>query len=519
MSMRENRRGSSLAALLAFWLALACSQAAAATSAAGLEARVRQAQELSWEQRFDEALAIYAEVLEADPRHPLARRERAKVLSWARRYEESAAAFRALLADDPGDLEARIGLARVLSWSGDYAGARREYERVLELHPGDADALLGIAQVLAWSGDLEQARVAYAEAARAAEDPAAAETGLAYIDLWQGAAAEARRKAESLALRHPDSADVEELLRAAREATAPWVAASWDQIDDSDDNLFTTTRLEAGTTLRQGPTLRLSYADYDVRTLGRDGSLRSLQGTVGFSPRRGHSLEAMLGVDRLESEGFPDDSVTDWGLRWNFALPAAWRGTLDARREPFRYSVPLIDNRIVIDSLTLAANGPLGPRWRLSADVSAWSLSDDNQRVSGDFSLRRRFAREDHTLEAGASLRLQDWDKDLDSGYFDPSNFLAWGLVGRAFGPLGGSGRLDYDAGAEFGLQSFDSNGLSTRNDRYYLLTGRLGWQATPLLRVEAWADGGSYASQGGAEWRYTRIGVRFRQRFGSRLD
>ena len=69
-------------------------------------------------------------------------------------------------------------------------------------------------------------------------------------------------------------------------------------------------------------------------------------------------IEAMLGVDRASSQGFDDYSVGDWSLRWNFALPAAWRATLDARREPFRYSVPLIDNRIEVEAdLVVLATG------------------------------------------------------------------------------------------------------------------------------------------------------------------
>ena len=516
--MRHNSRlaVSCLVAALVLGLAAAFQPLHADERAAQLDELAREAQRLSWEQRFDESLAMYAEVLAADPDHDLARREQAKVLSWARRYDESAAAFRALLAEQPDDVEARIGLARVLSWSGDYAAARREYQHVLELSPGHPDALLGIAQTLAWSGDLETAREAYRRAASAAPDPTAAQTGLAYLDLWQGAGAAARRAAEALAQAHPESPEVQELLRATRDATAPWIGASWDRLDDSDDNLLTTTRLEAGTTLRSGPTLQLSYTNYDVETLDRNGSLRSLQGTLGYSPARGHALQAMLGVDRLESQGFDNTHVNDWGLRWNFALPEAWRGTLDARREPFRYSVPLIDNRIVIESLTFAANGPLGPDWRLSTTLSSWRLSDDNERLSADVGLRRRHSHGDQTLEAGLNLRLQDWDKDLENGYFDPSGFRAWGLVGRAFGPVKGTPGLDYDVSAELGLQSFDSQGQSTSNDRYYLLTARLGWQATPYLRVEAFADGGSYASQGGAEWRYTRVGIQLRRRFGT---
>lgn len=480
-----------------------------------LDALAQSAQRLSWEQRFDEAIEIYERVLAKEPAHPLARIERAKVLSWARRYEESAEAFRELLADDPADVEARIGLGRVLSWAGHYEEARSEYEQVLAAHPEHPDALLGVAQTWAWSGDLARARPAYRAAAAAAEDPVYAELGLAYLDLWEGARASARRQAETLAARHPGDRDVAELLMAARRATAPWVSASWDQLDDSDRNLLTTTRLEAGTTLGWGPALRVAYADYDVRTAGTGGTIRSLQGSLEWVPRPRHSVEAMLGLDRLERSGLEDHDVTDWGLRWSLPLPSSWSGSVNARREPFRYSVPLIENRIVIDSYTLAAHGPVGEKWRLSGEVSRWDLSDDNRRHAAEAAVRRSSSRGEHTLQAGLNLRWLDWEQHLDTGYFDPSDFFAWGLVGRAFGPVRGATALDYDLSLELGLQSFDTAERRTSNDRYFLLVGRMGWQATDGLRVEAWADGGSYASQGAEDWRYTRVGLRFLHRFG----
>lgn len=496
-------------------LALATAGNATGATPAELDALARSAQQMSWEQRFNEALALYERVLAEDPGHALAGLERAKVLSWAGRFEESAEAFRALLADTPGDVEARIGLARVLSWSGRNTEARAEHEAVLASHPGHPDALLGIAQTWAWSGNLAQARPAYEAAARAAEDPKDARIGLAWLDLWEGSPARARREAEALAARHPSDADTLELLAAVRAATAPWFSASWDQLDDSDRNLLTTTRLETGGTLARGPALRLAYADYDVRTAGALGSIRSLQGHATWVPRPRHAVEAMLGVDRLEGPGGEDHDVTDWGLRWSFPLRASWNGSLQARREPFRYSVPLIDNRIVIESLAATATGRVGEHWRLSATASAWSLSDDNRRSAAELAARRSWPRGTLTLEAGGNLRWLDWRRDLDNGYFDPSGFVAWGATARVFGPVPGTSTVDYDISTELGLQSFDAGGRRTSNDPYYLVAGQLGWQVNRGLRIEGWVEAGSYASQGAADWRYTRIGVRFRQGLG----
>lgn len=467
------------------------------------------AQQLSWSGRYDEALARYDRVLVLDPQNRFARLERAKVLSWSGRYAEAAEAFRALLSADESDLDARLGLARSLSWSGNQPAARLEFQRVLSRHPDNADALLGLARTHAWSNQMKEARRLYGDAARAMPDPKEAEVGMAYLDLWEGDVASAWTTASRLAASNPGDREVTELERAIRRATLPWFAVGWDQMDDSDRNLLTTTRTEVYARLLNGVGLGLGYNDYDVRTAGERGSIDSLQARADWSLRRGHRIEAMLGVDRLERPGQPGHFVSDWGLAWRFPLTGSWNAWLGARREPYRYSVPLIDNRIVIDSLAAGINGTAGEHWLLSAEVTGWDLSDGNSRLAADVYARHRWQVERHTLEAGAVARWLDWKEDLNSGYFDPSGFTSFGATVRAYGPLSGSRPLDYDVSVETGLQSFDYAGQSTRGDPYYLAVARLGLQASDTVRVEIFAEAGSYASEGSEDWRYTRAGAR----------
>ena len=467
------------------------------------------ARQLSWSGRYAEALDRYDRVLAIDPQNRFARLERAKVLSWSGRYAEAADAFRTLLSTDESDLDARLGLARSLSWSGNQPAARREFQQVLSQHPDNADALLGLARTYAWSNQMDEARRLYGDAARAMPDPKDAEVGMAYLDLWEGDVASAWTTATRLAASHPGDREVADLERAIRRATLPWFAVGWDQMDDTDRNLLTTTRTEMYSRLPNGIGLGLGYNDYDVRTAGERGSIDSLQARADWSLRHGHRLEAMLGVDRLERPGQPGHFVSDWGLAWRFPLAGSWNGWLSARREPYRYSVPLIDNRIVIDSLAAGVNGTAGEGWLLGTEVTGWELSDGNSRLAADAHARHRWQMERQTFEAGAVARWLDWKDDLDSGYFDPSGFTSFGATARAYGPLSGSRSLDYDISVETGLQSFDYAGQSTRGDPYYLAVARLGLQASDTVRVEIFAEAGSYASEGSEDWRYTRAGAR----------
>lgn len=467
------------------------------------------AQQLSWAGRYDEALARYERVLSARPDDRFARVERAKVLSWSGRYRESADAFRALLAANPADTEARLGLARSLSWSGDQVAARAEFERMLAASPDDYQALLGLARTYAWSGRLDEARRLYEQAAGATTDDKDARLGIAYLDLWEGDLASAWAACSRLTASYPGDRDVADLDRALRRALMPRLVAGWDQMEDTDRNLLTASRLEVNGRLRRGMGVGVSYVDYDVRTGGERGTIDSLQARADWSPRRRHRLEAMIGTDRLGRPGRRAHSVSDWGLRYAFPVGHSWNGWLGARSEPYRYSVPLIDNRIVVDSIAAGVSGAAGDGWLVNAGVDAWDVSDGNRRLAGDLQVRHRWRLGGQTVEAGGALRGLDWRQDLDNGYFDPSGFLSVGATGRLFGSLAGRTSLSYDLSLEAGVQSFDFGGTETRGDPYYLASGRLIWQATRTLGVELFAEAGSYASEGSEDWRYSRAGLR----------
>jgi len=480
-----------------------------------VEALNRSAQQLSWERRFDEALARYERVLVLQPDNYFAMLERAKVLSWARKYEESIAAFEGLLAIEPGDLDARLGLARVLSWSGKLSPARAQYLTILEDHPGHGYALLGVAQTYAWSGDLRQARRYYKLAADALDEPKDAEVGLAYIDLWEGASGRALTKAEDLDARHGGDGDVGDLLRAARDATAPWIASGWDRLTDSDDHRMSTWRTEAGFWLPLGVAARLTYADYDIRSQQQAGDIRSMQARFDWVPLPEHRVELMLGADRWSRPSQASEITLDWGFNYSFPVRGTWSAFVGGWREPYRYSVPLIDNRIVINAYSAGASGTLPGDWRLATQLGVWQTSDDNRRLSADLSMRRQWRLGAHSLESGGNLRWLDWRMETGNGYFDPSNFTALGVPVRAFGPLSEAWSISYDVSLELGLQSFNFAGGKTSLDPYYITVARISQQVTPALRLEAFAEAGSYASEGSDDWRYSRGGARFVWQFG----
>ena len=128
--------------------------------------------------RWGDALAVYARLLEVQPRHAAARFNSA-ILLWTLGDRPAAAVqLRALLAEHPEDQDARLHLGLLIADAGDAAvGAPAEaaslLREYLEEHPDAADALLALARVEHSQGRYDAALERYAEAEQrlAADDP------------------------------------------------------------------------------------------------------------------------------------------------------------------------------------------------------------------------------------------------------------------------------------------------------------------------------------------------------------
>ncbi len=104
-----------------------------------VEPRLGLARVLGWRGDYDEALAQYDRLAASASPPPDLAIERAEVLSWAGRTDDAAAAFEKLLAANPNDARAARGLARTERWAGERSSADRWYTRALTLQE-DAEA-------------------------------------------------------------------------------------------------------------------------------------------------------------------------------------------------------------------------------------------------------------------------------------------------------------------------------------------------------------------------------------------
>src|SRR5256885_9457126 len=100
---------------------------------------------------FPLATEMYEAILARDPSSHIAMFRLATLRSWDNRFDEAIALFRRYVAVEPNYSEGRLALARALAWSGDSSSSIAIYDSVLTREPNNRDAVLGRAQTLAWA--------------------------------------------------------------------------------------------------------------------------------------------------------------------------------------------------------------------------------------------------------------------------------------------------------------------------------------------------------------------------------
>jgi tetratricopeptide (TPR) repeat protein len=499
------------AAPLVLLLALAITSARAAPDPAGAD------------EAFDagdnaRALALYDEILAADPNDVHALVRSGKLLSWDRRFSEALARYDRALTREPSNGEALLERGKVLLWSRRYDEAIPAFARVLRTKPDEPWALCGTAQAYAWSGRGRQARPYYERALAAQPDMKEALLGLAYLDLDDGDTATALTRSRTLSASHPDDPEVADLAHQVRKARAPWIQIGWDNADDSDENSMNTYRAEGGLALPSRTDLRAGYAHSDLSgpvpaTPHASGSADALYGVLGFQPRAGQRGELRLGATRLTDSSGDDRTVAVGGLSYAFPL-ADWTGRASISHDPFLYSPQILDNAIDVTSIAFGAYGMASSRVRIEANAGYGDFSDGNGRINADagawYVLKwpRRF------LWLGGGVRTLDYTKDLDNGYFDPSSLLAGVLSLRSEGAIAAS-LWRYEAAAEGGVQSYTLHGAQASGKPLWNLSGLVARPLPHGVSFQVYAGFGNSSTASGPGFTSHTVGVRLRFTIG----
>jgi tetratricopeptide (TPR) repeat protein len=473
------------------------------------------------------ALALYDEILAADPGDVNALLRSGKLLSWDRKYDEALARYDRALNRDPHNTEVELERAKVLLWSRRYDEAIRGFDGVLKTSPKEPWALCGTAQAYQWSGRGRDARPYYERALAAEPEMQEALLGLAYLDLEDGDTAMAQERANQLKKLKPGEPLVAELEAQIRRTRRPWVQIGWDGSTDSDDNTMNTYRAEGGFGIPAHMDLRFGYAHSDLHgpvfdntspppvLVNPDGnaSADTLYGVLGWQPKSRHRGELRLGVINFSDSTGGERTTGIGGVSYAFPM-ASWTGRAGLAHDPFLYSPEILDNEIDVTAVTFSASGLAAPRVQVEANAGYGDFSDGNGRWNADAGAWYVWKWPKRTLLAGGAVRTLGFTEDVDNGYFDPSHLIAALLSVRSNGAIGSS-KWEYEAAVEAGAQSYTFNDADATGKP---LWGLYGLVARPLphgFSFQIFAGFNNSSTASGPGFTSRSAGVRLRYTIG----
>ncbi len=425
----------------------------------GLTERVAALKE---EGRYREAAALIGENVKDMERGP----ERARLqvteagfLAWAHDYDQAIEIYEGLLKDYPEMVSARLGLARTLSWKGEYDEAVVEYGKALKTHPKDREAMLGLARTLAWKGDYRTALATYR--AILSEDPSDSEArlGLGRTLWWMGDREGARRELGLVLADDPGNAEAAEMRHKIHLATGPLLSLDFVVSDDSDSNHLEIYSAGLYYSPRRELKLNLVFSQFEASRHTDRSRARSLGLRLSYRFLEKNTVALRSSLLSLDTPLNPTSEVTG-GISLRREMAGGFRAGAGVSRYVLLDTAQLIRNDIRIDEFFAYVSGK-AISLDFTTGVRYGDYSDGNRRKDFFLDLSKSHEVRGVLLTLGYRLDYRDFDQDLNSGYFDPSNFVAHTFYGRARGGLYG-GRIEYDALAAGGLQSFNSTTEST---------------------------------------------------------
>lgn len=385
---------------------------------------VSLASQLTWAERYDEAIEEFNRYLERRPGAVGAMKTLALAQSWSGRNEEAIATYRRLRSLAPEDRDAALGEARVLSWTGRLNEAFERYDALLRVDPGIADAELGRAQVVNWRGDHRRAAALYGPIADSQTPSIPALEGRAAAWNWAGLPDRALADiARSRAAGGP-TRDALDLERSIRSAWAPAARTSVDLSRDSDSFRLLSVRLEGDLGIAYRARLRPAVVRNEYEQPGRL-SVEDLW--IGAAGDWRFSDDGLL-YGSLLALADPPEGIAS---RATGDLHAAWLPTdrvrVDlgyGRASFFTYARRADRMPRLVDADFYDIGVSVRPEWRTTVSFSAdrGDYSDDNERLNLRGRVRRAILFKPR-LWAEIGAQWLDYEENLAGGLWTPQEF------------------------------------------------------------------------------------------------
>jgi len=393
--------------------------------AARVRLEIMEARFLAWGKDYDGAIALYRSVLLENANSAKARRGLARVLGWKGLYEKSIAQYRKVLKKNPADIDARLGLARVLAWKGDYRASVAEYRKILTKDTSNKEARLGLGRTLWWSGDRSGA----------------------YKELG------------TILDTEPGNSGARLLLQKIRAAKGPVLSLDFAVSDDSDSNHLEIYKAGGFYSPMAGLRLNLVFSQFEASRFFNRARAGSLGLRASYSLDKKTTISSRIVFLSLDTPDNPTSEMTG-GVSFRRVFYDRFKAGAGYSHYALLDTAQLIGNNIRVDEFSAYIAGK-AVFLDFTTGVKYGDYSDGNARKDFFIDISRNFEYYGIIFTAGYRLDYRDFSDDLNSGYFDPSGFFAHTFYGRARGSIF-DGRIEFDALAAGGVQSFNSRSEST---------------------------------------------------------
>jgi tetratricopeptide (TPR) repeat protein len=480
------------------------------------EGRLALARTIAWSGRYSSAIAIYDSVLTREPAYRDAVLGRAQTLAWAGRLNEALTAYKQWVTAHPTDRNASIDYARTLAWNGQMDEAETMYVQLAKT--GNANAKKGLARIVGWRGDLQRSEQIWRQVL--VTDPADPEalTGLAQTLRWQGRQSEAETALQAALRANPTYGDARTLLRLVQADLGPSVTITGIGTNDSDDNRATTFLLDYVARAWWNGAIGGRYTERSANFATIDSRADGINVFVRWQPGS-WQFRADGGATRHSST--PAITPAIKRTIGNAALSAGGKiGRLltvgvSASRAPFDETALLIASGVVTATVGGEAVIELPARFTLAGGASHARLTGGARENTRDaFSSTLRWTH-DRRWSLAVGGYQYGYDTTSVDGYFSPRRYTLMEASGR--GRIGGELGWNADADVGMGQQRIELFGSSAASRRAERAALSIGYRFDPAHEVTAsggYANVAAPGQTGGSEYKATTFSLRARVGF-----
>jgi tetratricopeptide (TPR) repeat protein len=376
--------------------------------------------------RYQEAIESYRQVKRLNPGDLTARLELASVLNTAGDFDGAAQEHREILESVPTMREARFGLAVNLTSAGKLEEALLELDRLLEQDPNDQEALTQRGLVRLWSGKHKLAEADLKRMLAAKPEDPEVHLGLSQVYFQTGRVRPAFKEVDTALKLNPEYEEAKRYREEIEESLRPYVVISPARIRE--DNIGNRSFIhEAGYSFFPEPGSRadVELSWIDARS---DGDITAdsfrLRTNVESRLTDHFGLSANVSLVNLERETEGDQHILP-GIFFNFFPRLDLTVSAGFQRDVLEHTAELINNDIRTGSFLGRINYQFLPGYFFFTGYEFADYSDGNIKQRVISGLQKQILSGNPRFSIGYSFEFLAFARDLNNGYFDPSNYLA----------------------------------------------------------------------------------------------